>query len=392
MEDRVLRGGGSTSIFTFISLDAARRRAPPDTKFVILNDYVGCGSSAAAGGIPRRATLAAPEGAGAGAAAGRPERPGMGEAGRDAGAGPSTSGRMLAAGGAAVTAALVTTPLDVVKNRLQGQLEAGLGLPAAGPAAAAPPSAAGEAASCSSLRPASQAAYSRFKTVGGAAARVGRGGIPAGLQQYSFNTQTCPSTCPTVAAPGTVPRCGAGECQHTYRGPLDAIRKISRYNGVLAFWRGLDATLSLSVPTVGIYLPMYDWILGQLQARMELGAGAPVAAGMVARTIAVGVTNPLEIVRTRMQALPGSTSFRGELRSLLFDPRTQRVNRVGEIWRGTGITLLRDVPFSGLYWGLTEALKAELAEGLAWTEPGPAQVRPLSPHPHPKPSPAGGRC
>ena len=357
------------------------------------------GASAAPGGVPRRAALAAPEGAGAGAAAGRPERPGAGEAGRDAGAGPSTSGRMLAAGGAAVTAALVTTPLDVVKNRLQGQLEAGLGLPAAaagadaaGLAAAGPPSAAGEAASSSSLRPASQAAYSRFKTVGGAAARVGRGGVPAGLQQYSFNTQTCPSTCPTVAAPGTVPLCGAGECQHTYRGPLDAIRKISRYDGVLAFWRGLDATLSLSVPTVGIYLPMYDWILGQLQARMELGAGAPVAAGMVARTIAVGVTNPLEIVRTRMQALPGSTSFRGELRSLLIDPRTQRVNRVGEIWRGTGITLLRDVPFSGLYWGLTEALKAELAEGLAWTEPGPAQVRPPSPHPNPKPSPAGGWC
>lgn len=357
------------------------------------------GGASAPGGGPRRAALAAPEGAGAGGAAGRPERPGAGEAGRDAGAGPSTSGRMLAAGGAAVTAALVTTPLDVVKNRLQGQLEAGLGLPAAaagadaaGLAAAGPPSAAGEAASSSSLRPASQAAYSRFKTVGGAAARVGRGGVPAGLQQYSFNTQTCPSTCPTVAAPGTVPRCGAGECQHTYRGPLDAIRKISRYDGVRAFWRGLDATLSLSVPTVGIYLPMYDWILGQLQARMELGAGAPVAAGMVARTIAVGVTNPLEIVRTRMQALPGSTSFRGELRSLLIDPRTQRVNRVGEIWRGTGITLLRDVPFSGLYWGLTEALKAELAEGLAWTEPGPAQVRPPSPHPNPKPSPAGGRC
>ena len=50
---------------------------------------------------------------------------------------------------------------------------------------------------------------------------------------------------------------------------------------------------------MGIYLPLYDYLLTKMQ---RLGPYAPLAAGAAARTAAVLCTSPLELIRTRMQA------------------------------------------------------------------------------------------
>ena len=52
---------------------------------------------------------------------------------------------------------------------------------------------------------------------------------------------------------------------------------------------------------MGIYLPLYDLLLEELQRR-GVGHTAPLWAGTVARTASVFCTAPLELVRTRLQA------------------------------------------------------------------------------------------
>lgn len=52
---------------------------------------------------------------------------------------------------------------------------------------------------------------------------------------------------------------------------------------------------------VGIYLPLYDALLSELQQR-QVGWSAPLWAGTAARTATVLCTAPLELVRTRLQA------------------------------------------------------------------------------------------
>ena len=57
----------------------------------------------------------------------------------------------------------------------------------------------------------------------------------------------------------------------------------------------------MAVPMVGIYLPLYDYLLEQLR-QQQVGATAPLLAGTLARTASVLCTAPLELVRTRLQA------------------------------------------------------------------------------------------
>lgn len=61
------------------------------------------------------------------------------------------------------------------------------------------------------------------------------------------------------------------------------------------------ALLPAPLRQVGIYLPLYDALLSELQQR-QVGWSAPLWAGTAARTATVLCTAPLELVRTRLQA------------------------------------------------------------------------------------------
>lgn len=67
---------------------------------------------------------------------------------------------------------------------------------------------------------------------------------------------------------------------------------------MLALWKGIRPALLAAVPTVGIYMPLYDIFRDRLEP--SLGAsGAPLLASTSARAIAVFTVAPLEVLRTR---------------------------------------------------------------------------------------------
>ena len=73
---------------------------------------------------------------------------------------------------------------------------------------------------------------------------------------------------------------------------LDGMRKIVGAEGPQGLWRGVNVSLLISVPTIMLYLPLYDHLVKDLDT---LGGYAPFVAGAVSRTASVVCTSPLEV-------------------------------------------------------------------------------------------------
>ncbi|XP_059618945.1 probable mitochondrial glutathione transporter SLC25A40 [Phlebotomus argentipes] len=144
-------------------------------------------------------------------------------------------------------------------------------------------------------------------------------------------------------------------------GTIDAFVKISRTEGVRALWSGLSPTLVLAVPTTVIYFVAYEQLRVRAKDKyMDFRPGStstpwliPLVAGGLARVIAASIVSPLELVRTKMQSQRVSYLEVGQaLKSMV------NTQGIWGLWTGLRSTLMRDVPFSGLYWTSYETLKA----------------------------------
>mmetsp|Transcript_7850 Transcript_7850/g.9958 ORF Transcript_7850/g.9958 Transcript_7850/m.9958 type:complete len:211 (+) Transcript_7850:84-716(+) len=79
-------------------------------------------------------------------------------------------------------------------------------------------------------------------------------------------------------------------------------------------------------------------------------------SGSCARVVAATCIAPIELVRTKMQAMQDPPNM---LRTAANQVRGQGVF---SLWKGLSPTLLRDVPFSAIYWVSVEGGKRRLAE------------------------------
>ncbi|KAI9502332.1 mitochondrial aspartate-glutamate transporter agc1 [Coemansia sp. RSA 1358] len=139
-----------------------------------------------------------------------------------------------------------------------------------------------------------------------------------------------------------------------YASGIDCFSKIVRTEGVRGLYRGLVPNLMGVTPEKAIKLAVNDIMRGVLATQANTTSDKlPVMYGAVAGATAglcqVVATNPMEIVKIQMQVSQGSNSTAmGIARSL--GPRG--------LYKGTAATLLRDVPFSLLFFPL-QALLAQ---------------------------------
>uniref|UniRef100_A0A3P8RUN5 Solute carrier family 25 member 40 n=1 Tax=Amphiprion percula TaxID=161767 RepID=A0A3P8RUN5_AMPPE len=150
-----------------------------------------------------------------------------------------------------------------------------------------------------------------------------------------------------------------------FSGTLDAFVKIIRHEGMAALWSGLPPTLVMAVPATVIYFTCYDQLCAALRVQMgDRAQEAPLLAGAIARVGSATVISPLELIRTKLQSQKQSY---GELTQLI----RSAVEAEGwrSLWRGLGPTLLRDVPFSAMYWYNYERTKSFLCERYNSREP-----------------------
>ncbi|EDW59554.1 solute carrier family 25 protein Shawn [Drosophila virilis] len=153
-----------------------------------------------------------------------------------------------------------------------------------------------------------------------------------------------------------------------FRGTFDALIKISRHEGIGALWSGLGPTLVSALPSTVVYFVAYEQfkaryitiyqrhfappIIPQIGQRQNLPLVVPMLSGVTARICAVTFVSPIELVRTKMQSQRLSYA-----QVLQFVRNVIAIQGIGGLWRGLPPTILRDVPFSGIYWPIYEYLK-----------------------------------
>ncbi|XP_024086320.1 solute carrier family 25 member 40-like isoform X2 [Cimex lectularius] len=138
----------------------------------------------------------------------------------------------------------------------------------------------------------------------------------------------------------------------------DAFVKIAKTEGVQSLWSGLSPTLVLALPATVVYFVTYeqlrirlvDW--SQKERNEPQPIWAPLIAGCTARLWAATIVSPLELIRTKMQSKRLSYLEMHEAIKALI-----KYHGWQGLWKGIGPTLLRDVPFSGIYWVTYEKFK-----------------------------------
>ena len=254
---------------------------------------------------------------------------------------------------------LLVTPLDVVRVRLQSQHP--------------PPSSSSTLSNKSAIpqlstTPLRAAAHSKlplsplqFRTA--AHLSTPELGVTACCREVFWVNNTT-EACLAATAPGSASNilndstsCAVEETsRRRIHGTWEGLVKIARYEGASSLWRGLSPTLLMAVPSNVIYFTGYDTLrTSELSPFSHSGVfWGPLLAGSSARAIAATAISPIEMFRTRLQAIsahadaiPPEGVFRTTLRGLRDMVATDGVH---SLWRGLVLTLWRDVPFSGVYW------------------------------------------
>eukprot|EP00760_Papus_ankaliazontas_P025251 PhM_4_TR2573/c0_g1_i1/m.47940/K15119/SLC25A39_40; solute carrier family 25, member 39/40 len=142
-------------------------------------------------------------------------------------------------------------------------------------------------------------------------------------------------------------------------GVTTAIRGIVRDDGISGFYRGLSPSLTMAVPSSGFYYVLYEQtkkiIARHVEPNSNLAWYGPALAGMSSRTATTCLVLPLELVKTHAQTRSRiGFTVGGYMREIM------RTEGVRGLWTGLTPTLLRDVPFSGIYWLTLEQVRRHI--------------------------------
>lgn len=143
-----------------------------------------------------------------------------------------------------------------------------------------------------------------------------------------------------------------------YRNSIDCFRKVLKHEGFRGLYAGLGPQLLGVAPEKAIKLTVNDLVRGTFtDSTGTVPLPAEILAGGSAGACQVVFTNPLEIVKIRLQ-------IQGELARAEGIQRQSAIHIVRQLgllglYRGASACLLRDVPFSAIYFPTYAHLKRD---------------------------------
>lgn len=143
-----------------------------------------------------------------------------------------------------------------------------------------------------------------------------------------------------------------------YKNSFDCAKKVLRYEGFFGFYRGLLPQLIGVAPEKAIKLTVNDFVRDKFTTQDNtIALPAEILAGGCAGGSQVIFTNPLEIVKIRLQVA-------GEITT---GPRVKALSVVRDLgffglYKGAKACFLRDIPFSAIYFPVYAHAKGALAD------------------------------
>lgn len=143
-----------------------------------------------------------------------------------------------------------------------------------------------------------------------------------------------------------------------YKNSFDCFKKVVRYEGFFGLYRGLVPQLLGVAPEKAIKLTVNDFVRGKTRQKDgTVPLNAEILAGGCAGGSQVIFTNPLEIVKIRLQVA-------GEITT---GPRVSALSVIRDLgffglYKGSKACFLRDIPFSAIYFPCYAHLKAYFTE------------------------------
>jgi solute carrier family 25 aspartate/glutamate transporter 12/13 len=146
-----------------------------------------------------------------------------------------------------------------------------------------------------------------------------------------------------------------------YKNSWDCFRKVIRNEGVLGLYSGLAPQLVGVAPEKAIKLTMNDLVRRLIQdpKTKEIPLSGEILAGCVAGGSQVIFTNPLEIVKIRLQVQGEAAKQAGEMVKASALTIVRQLGFRG-LYKGAAACLLRDIPFSGIYFPIYAHLKKDV--------------------------------
>lgn len=160
-------------------------------------------------------------------------------------------------------------------------------------------------------------------------------------------------------------RAGSFIGEVAYRNSWDCFKKVIRHEGFMGLYRGLVPQLIGVAPEKAIKLTMNDLVRDKFTDKQGvIPYWGEVVAGACAGGSQVVFTNPLEIVKIRLQVS-------GEI------PNSVKLSALGVVkelglfglYKGARACLLRDVPFSAIYFPAYAHTKAKFADEDGYNHP-----------------------
>lgn len=149
--------------------------------------------------------------------------------------------------------------------------------------------------------------------------------------------------------------------QLLYKNSMDCFKKVISREGIRGLYSGLGPQLIGVAPEKAIKLTVNDLVRGKFTSKKDgsIPLWAEITAGGTAGACQVVFTNPLEIVKIRlqMQGEVAKTVEGAPKRSAIWIVRN--LGLFG-LYKGASACLLRDVPFSAIYFPAYAHLKKDL--------------------------------
>eukprot|EP00210_Caulerpa_lentillifera_P009020 g8609.t1 len=143
-----------------------------------------------------------------------------------------------------------------------------------------------------------------------------------------------------------------------YKGVLDCLLRVSREEGLHAFYRSYKTTLMMNVPFMSVQVSVYESCKILMGAQENDTLPIQLSAGGIAGAMAAAISTPLDVVKTRLQT-EGVTSNTKYRNTGVVSVLQQIVHEEGNqaIWRGLKPRILFHVPSAAICWGTYESMK-----------------------------------